>query len=64
MRANQAPRAGTVLLAALLTIFAAVVFFTTLLPSAIAGIAMGTLALWAAIIAFVIVLLGSFIRGL
>jgi len=49
--------------AALLTVFAAVVFFTNLLPGTIAGFAAGTLALYAAIAAFVILLLGVFVEG-
>jgi hypothetical protein len=64
MRASRAPRAGTVLVAALLTIFAALVFFTTVIPASIAGFATATLALYAAILAVVLLVLGSFIRGL
>lgn len=55
---------GTILVAALLIIFAAVAFFTGLLPAAIAGFATATLALYAAIAAFLILLLGIFFRGL
>lgn len=63
-RSNQAPRMGTILVAALLTIFAALVFFTSLLPATLAGFATGTLALYAAIAAFVILLLGIFFEGI
>jgi hypothetical protein len=63
-RSNQAPKMGTILVAALLTVFAALVFFTSLLPAAIAGIASVTLALYAAIAAFVILLLGVFVEGI
>jgi hypothetical protein len=62
-RSHFAPRAGTIVLAALLTVFAALVFFTSLLPGAIAGFAAGTLALYAAVVAFAILLLGVFIEG-
>jgi hypothetical protein len=62
-RSNQAPKMGTILVAALLTVFAALVFFTVLLPGTIAGFASGTLALYAAIAAFVILLLGIFLEG-
>ena len=62
-RSNHAPRAGTILLAAVLTVFAALVFFTSLLPGTIAGFAASTLALYAALIAFLILLLGTFIEG-
>jgi hypothetical protein len=63
-RSNQAPRMGTILIAALLTIFAALGFFTSVLPDTIAGFASVTLALYAAIVAFVILLLGVFIEGI
>jgi hypothetical protein len=63
-RSNQAPKMGTILVAALLTIFAALVFFTSLLPATIAGFPSGTLALYAALAAFVILLLGIFIEGI
>ncbi len=63
-RSNQAPRMGTILVALLLTVFAALVFFTSLLPGTIAGFASGTLALYAAVIAFVILLLGVFVKGI
>jgi hypothetical protein len=63
-RSNKAPKMGTILVAALLTVFAALVFFTTLLPATIAGFASATLALYAAIIAFVILLLGVFVEGI
>jgi hypothetical protein len=62
-RSHWAPRAGTIAVAALLTIFAALVFFTNLLPGTIAGFAAGTLALYAAVTAFVILLLGIFLKG-
>ncbi|MEA2545889.1 MAG: hypothetical protein QOI09_1162 [Chloroflexota bacterium] len=62
-RSHWAPRAGTIVVAALLTIFAALVFFTNLVPGTIAGFAAGTLALYAAIAAFVILLLGVFVKG-
>ena len=62
-RSHFAPRAGTIAVAALLTVFAALVFFTNLVPGTIAGFAAGTLALYAAIAAFVILLLGIFIEG-
>jgi hypothetical protein len=62
-RSNQAPRMGTVFVAALLTIFAALVFFTSVIPGSIAGFATGTLALYAAIAAFVILLIGTFVEG-
>jgi hypothetical protein len=62
-RSNFAPRTGTIAVAAVLTVFAAVVFFTNLLPGTVAGFAAGTLALYAAIAAFVILLLGVFVEG-
>jgi hypothetical protein len=62
-RGNWAPRAGTIAVAAVLTIFAALVFFTNLVPGTIAGFAAGTLALYAAIAAFLILLLGVFVKG-
>jgi len=46
-----------------LTVFAALVFFTNLVPAHLAGFAAGTLALYAAVAAFVILLLGLFIEG-
>jgi hypothetical protein len=63
-RSNQAPRMGTILIAALLTIFAALGFFTSVLPATIAGFATVTLALYAAIVAFVLLLLGVFVEGI
>jgi hypothetical protein len=63
-RSHWAPRTGTIAVAALLTVFAALVFFTNLVPAHIAGFAAGTLALYAAVAAFVILLLGVFIEGL
>jgi hypothetical protein len=62
-RTHWAPRSGTIALAALLTVFAALVFFTSLMPGTIAGFAAGTLALYAAVAAFVILLLGVFLEG-
>jgi hypothetical protein len=62
-RTHWAPRAGTIALAALLTVFAALVFFTSLMPGTIADFAAGTLALYAAVAAFVILLLGVFLEG-
>jgi hypothetical protein len=61
-RSHWAPRAGTVVVAAILTVFAALVFFTNLLPGTVAGFAAGTLALYAAVAAFVILLLGVFLK--
>jgi hypothetical protein len=61
-RSHWAPRAGTIALAALLTVFAALVFFTSLLPGTIAGFAAGTLAVYAAVAAFAILLLGAFVE--
>ena len=61
-RSHLAPKAGTVVLAAVLTVFAALVFFTNLLPGTIAGFATGTLALYAAIAALVALLLGVFVK--
>ena len=55
---------GTILVAALLTVFAALGFFTSVLPDTIAGFAIATLALYAAIVAFVLLLLGVFIDGI
>jgi hypothetical protein len=63
-RSNKAPRMGTILIAALLTVFAALGFFTSVLPGTIAGFASVTLALYAAIVAFVILLLGIFVEGI
>lgn len=63
-RSNQAPRMGTVFVAALLTIFAALVFFTGVIPGSIAGFASGTLALYAAIAAFLLLLIGTFVEGI
>jgi hypothetical protein len=62
-RSNWAPRSATIVVAALLTVVAALVFFTDLLPAHIAGFAAGTLALYAAVAAFVILLLGVFVEG-
>lgn len=62
-RSNFAPKSRTIVVAAVLTVFAAVVFFTNLLPHTIAGFATDTLALYAAIAAFVILLLGVFVEG-
>jgi hypothetical protein len=62
-RTRWAPRAGTIAAAAVLTVFAALVFFTNMLPGTIAGFAAGTLALYAAVAAFVILLLGVFVEG-
>jgi hypothetical protein len=62
-RSHWAPRAGTIAAAAVLTVFAALVFFTNMLPGTIAGFAAGTLALYAAIAASVILLLGVFVEG-
>ena len=62
-RSHWAPRAGTIAVAAVLTVFAALVFFTNLLPGTIAGFAAGILALYAAVAAFVILLLGVFLKG-
>jgi hypothetical protein len=62
-RSNYAPKTSTIAVAALLTVFAALVFFTSILPGTIAGFAAGTLALYAAIAAFVILLLGTFLEG-
>lgn len=63
-RSNQAPKATTILVAAVLTIFAALVFFTSLVPATIFGFAAATLAVFAAIVAFVLLLLGVFLKGL
>jgi hypothetical protein len=63
-RANRAPRTGTILVATLLTLFAALAFFTGLLPATIAGFAADTLALYAAIAAFLLMIAGVFVRGL
>ena len=62
-RSNFAPKSRTIVVSAVLTVFAAVVFFTNLLPGTIAGFAAGTLALYAAVAAFVILLLGVFVEG-
>jgi hypothetical protein len=62
-RSNYAPKSRTIVLAAVLTVFAALVFFTSIVPATIAGFATGTLALYAAIVAFVILLLGTFVEG-
>jgi len=62
-RSHWAPRAGTIAVAAVLTVFAALVFFTSLLPGTIAGFAAGTMALSPAVAAFVILLLGIFVKG-
>lgn len=62
-RSQWAPRAGTIAVAAVLTVFAALVFFTNLVPGTIAGFATATLALYAAVAAFVILLLGVFVKG-
>jgi hypothetical protein len=63
-RSNWAPKVGTIVVAAVLTVFAAVVFFTSLLPATIAGIAAGTLAVYAAVAAFLILLVGVFVEGI
>jgi hypothetical protein len=62
-RSHWAPRAGTIPVAVVLTVFAALVFFTNLLPGTIAGVAAGTLALYAAVAALVVLLLGVFLKG-
>jgi hypothetical protein len=62
-RSHRAPRAGTIAVAGVSTVFAALVFFTNLLPGTIAGFAAATLALYAAVAAFVILLLGVFLKG-
>jgi hypothetical protein len=62
-RTQWAPRAATIAVAAVLIVFAALVFFTNLLPGTIAGFAAATLALYAAVAAFVILLLGVFVKG-
>jgi hypothetical protein len=62
-RSHLAPRAGTIAVAAVLIVFAALAFFTNLLPGTIAGFAAATLALYAAVAAFVILLLGVFLKG-
>lgn len=62
-RSNYAPRSGTILLAAVLIVFAALVFFTGIVPGTIAGFAADTLGLYAAVIAFLLLLLGTFIEG-
>jgi hypothetical protein len=63
-RSHWAPKVGTIVVAAVLTVFAAVVFFTSLLPATIAGIAAGTLAVYAAVAAFLILLVGVFVEGI
>jgi hypothetical protein len=63
-RSHWAPKLGTVVLAAVLTVFAALVFFTNLLPGTIAGFGTGTLALYAAVAALVVLLLGIFIKDI
>ena len=63
-RSHWAPTARTIAVAALLTVFAALVLFTNLLPGTIAGFAAGTLALYAAVAALVILLLGVFFKGI
>jgi hypothetical protein len=63
-RTHWAPKAGTIAVAALLTIFAALVFFTAVLPSTILGYPAGTLAVYATVVAFVILLLGVFVEGI
>lgn len=63
-RSNQAPKLATIVVAAVLTIFAALIFFTSLVPATIFGFAAATLAVWAAIVAFVLLLLGVFLKGL
>jgi hypothetical protein len=63
-RGNQAPKTTTILIAAVLTIFAALVFLTGLVPATVLGFAAATLALWAAVVAFVLMLLGVFLKGL
>jgi hypothetical protein len=63
-RANRAPRTGTILVATLLTVFAALAFFSGVLPATIAGVATATLALYAGIAAFLLMLLGTLTRGL
>lgn len=63
-RTQWAPRLATIAVAAVLTVFAALVFFTGLLPGTIAGVAVGTLAVYAAVAAFVILLLGVFVKGI
>ena len=63
-RSNQAPKTTTILVAAVLTIFAALVFFTSLVPATVHAFAAATLALWAAVVALVQRLLGVFLKGL
>ena len=62
-RSHWAPTARTIAVAALLTVFAALVFFTNLLPGTIVGFAADNLALDAAVAAFAILLLGVFLEG-
>jgi hypothetical protein len=63
-RTHWAPKAATIAVAAVLTIFAALVFFTAVLPGTIGGFAAGTLAIYAVVVAFVILLLGIFVEGI
>jgi hypothetical protein len=63
-RTHWAPKVGTIAVAALLTIFAVLVFFSAVLPATILGFAAGTLAVYAAVAAFVLLLLGIFVEGI
>ena len=63
-RTHWAPKAGTIAVAALLTIFAALVFFTSVLPGTLLGFAAVTLAVYAAVLAFVLLLIGIFVEGI
>ena len=61
---QQAPRGGTILVATLLTFFAAVALFFEGLPARIAGFPTVTLGIYAAVVAFVILLIGVFVDGI
>jgi hypothetical protein len=63
-RTHWAPKAGTIAVAALLTIFAALVFFTSVLPGTLLGFAAATLAVYAAVLAFMLLLIGIFVEGI
>jgi hypothetical protein len=61
---QQAPKTGTIVFAAVLTAFAAVALFLDVLPATILGQPTPTLGIYAAIVAFVVLLIGVFVDGI
>lgn len=63
-RTQHAPRRGTILVGAVLTVFAAAALFLTVLPARVVGLEVETLGIYAAIAAAVVLLLGIFFEGI